>query len=42
MNADGRVQSVVFLQLFFWLLISVDERLSAVRFFEPLISTDER
>jgi len=31
-----------FFQLLFWLLISVDERLSAVGFFEPLIITDER
>jgi hypothetical protein len=32
MNADGRVRSVVFFQLLYWLFISVDERLSAVRF----------
>jgi hypothetical protein len=31
-----------FFQLLFWLLISVDERLSAVGFFEPPINTDER
>ena len=42
MNADGRARSVGFFQLLFWLLISVDECLSAVRLFEPLISTDER